>query len=1296
DTISPVIIGCPTDTLIVPDSSDCSPQVFWTEPTADDNCTVTLTSDFIPGDNFPVGTTTVTYTATDQSNNSVSCSFDVTIQPAPLTVDVTSPEGPCGFNLSCSVSPDGEATANVTGGCLPYSYVWGDGQLTQTATGLIAGLHTVTVTDANGNSILGTITLTAPDPLTTDSLTSPEYVGGANVSCNGASDGSININVLGGEDCFDYDFVWTGPNGYTSTQQNPTGLEAGTYVVVVSDTTGCFYSDSITLTEPLELDVDSLVSDYNGNNISCGGANDGWIDLTISGGATPYAVSWNTGQLTEDIDSLVAGIYTYTVVDANGCTSTGSITLTEPDGLASSISTSDYNGYQISCFGLSDGSIDLSVTDGTPPYSYLWNGGQVSEDLTDLPAGNYIVEITDANGCTLIDSVELVQPDDIVVNSTDTVQITCNGDENGAFTVEAIGGVPAFTYLWSDGQTGPTASDLGAGIYSVIATDINGCQDSVLLQISEPFELEAFVTQVQHVNCFGETDGTIDVTVIGGTAPYSYDWSNDSTTQDLNAVPAGVYHLTVTDANGCIDTISVEVEQPDLLIMTVDTVIDATCSGAQNGEITVQAQGGTAPYDYSWPSLNINGPTATGLGAGVYEVQVVDANGCGWSLNVVVGQPTSIVAQVDVQTQVSCSGLADAEAVVTATGGTAPYTYLWSNFEMDSIATGFQAGTHTVTVTDAAGCDTTLTFEILEPDPLAVSIDTVYNVTCNGLPNGQVEVDIAGGTIPYDVSWSNGDQGYVANNLPAGTHTAYVTDGNGCMDSLQIVVTEPDTMILVQHSTTQVTCYGGNDGQATILVDGGTPTYTYNWPFIGQTGPSAVDLEAGWYTFVASDANGCTYTDSIEITQPDEILVTVTSDTAVCPGSGVTISASAMGGAGNYSYSWDNGLGLGASHFVSPSVATTYTVEVFDQSGCPAQPASVTVGIAEVPVASFTSQADAPCVLPTTIDFTNTTPGNNTYQWFLGNGDQSQDVNPSAEYANAGTYTVTLIAISAAGCSDTATSTVVVDDVPTAEFSLDNAEGCAPLLVNFTNMSSPGLTYTWNFGDGTISNLPSPSHFYEIPGTYNVTLIVEGAGGCTDTVDLGSSVQAYPSPIADFTPNQIVIPEPGNEYEFVNNSVGAELYNWDFGNGDESDEFQPIYEFPNYGGFNVTLTAINEFGCADTAVHYVSVDLYTTLHVPNAMAIGEIGEAALFLPKGTGIAEYHVWVFDNWGNQLWESTALQNGSPSEGWDGQYKGAFVPQGSYVWKIEATFIDGETWEGVPYPGGERNTGTIMVLY
>ncbi|MCB9185392.1 MAG: HYR domain-containing protein [Flavobacteriales bacterium] len=1297
DTIAPVIIACPTDTVIVPDSSDCSPQVFWTAPTAQDNCTPTLTSSHVPGDNFPVGTTTVIYTATDESNNTVSCSFDVTIQPSPVGVVVTALEGPCGYNLGCSAVPDGVAMANVTGGCLPYTYLWTDGQTTQTATGLTAGLHAVTVTDANGTTVVGTIILTAPQLMATDSLTSPEYIGGANVSCNGAADGSININVIGGEDCLTYTYAWTGPNGFTSTDEDLTGLEAGTYTVVVTDASGCFYSDNITLTEPDTLDVSTSVSDYNGVNISCGGASDGWIDLTISGGASPYSVSWNNGEMTEDIDSLVAGIYTYTITDANGCTTTGSIALTEPDGLASFITTSDYNGYQISCFGLNDGSIDLTVTDGTAPYSYLWTGGAITEDLNNLSAGNYIVEITDANGCTRLDSVELIQPNDISIESRDTVMISCNGDANGAFTVEAIGGVPAFTYQWSDGQTGETADSLSTGTYIVVATDLNGCQDSVLLLMTEPLLLEANIIAVADVNCFGETSGIVDVNVTGGTAPYTYDWSNDSTTQDLNPVEAGIYQLEVTDANGCTDTLTAVVAQPTLLTMNVDTVVNATCSGAEDGEITVEAQGGTPPYSYSWPDLNLTGPSVTGLTAGVYEVEVIDDHGCAWSMNVTVGQPTSIEAQVDILTQISCNGIDSAEALVTVGGGTAPYTYLWSNNDTDSLAQGLGAGTHSVTITDAGGCDTTIVFELVEPTAIAISIDTVYNVTCNGYTNGQAEIDVAGGTIPYSVSWSNGNNGYVAGNLPAGTVTAYVTDGNGCSDSLAITITEPDPIAWIQHSTNMVTCFGGNDGEATVQVEGGVAPYDYTWPSIGQTGITATTLSAGWYTFNVIDANSCIYIDSVLITQPNEIVVTVSADTAVCPGNGVGISASATGGAGNFSYSWDNGLGLGSTHVVSPSVATTYTVEVFDQSGCPAQPASVTVDIANVPVAAFSTENAAPCILPASIDFTNMSSDATGFQWLLGNGDVSNDENPTATYTSAGTYTVTLIAYSGAGCVDTSTSVIVIDDVPVADFTLQNAQGCGPLLVAFGNGSSPGLNYTWDFGDGTTSNLPNPTHLYEIPGTYDVSLIVEADGGCTDTLELDASVSVYPSPIADFTPSQITIPEPGSEYEFVNNSIGADLYNWNFGNGDQTDEFQPTYEYSTYGGYYVTLTAINEFGCADTAVHYISVDLQTSLFVPNALAVNEEGEAGLFLPKGTGIAEYHLWIFDNWGNQLWETTALENGSPAVGWNGWYKGKPVPQGSYVWKINATFVDGEVWEGMEYSNGTtHNTGTVMVLY
>ncbi|MGB1317682.1 MAG: PKD domain-containing protein, partial [Flavobacteriales bacterium] len=704
------------------------------------------------------------------------------------------------------------------------------------------------------------------------------------------------------------------------------------------------------------------------------------------------------------------------------------------------------------------------------------------------------------------DSVTLNQPDDIVINPTDTNLISCNTADDGSFTVEAIGGVPAFAYSWSNGQTGPTIQDLGPGSYVVLATDINGCQDSIQLNLTEPFELEAFVIQTLDVVCNGESNGIVDVTVIGGTAPFTYQWSTGSTDQDLNGVPAGEHDLEVTDAHGCVDTITAVVSEPDMLIMTVDNVTNATCSGIADGAVTVAGSGGTAPYTYFWPELGVSGPTATDLAAGVYEVQVTDAVGCGWSLNVVVGQPTSIDATVSMATEVSCNGLDDAEALVVASGGTAPYTYLWSNADVDSLAEGLSAGTYTVTVADAAGCDTTLSVVVTEPTLIDVSIDTVYNITCNGYTNGQAEVDVAGGTIPYTVTWSNGDAGYVANNLGAGTHTAYVTDGNGCMDSLQVAISEPDTIQLLQAVINNTTCFDGNDGDATVLVEGGVAPYTYNWPFIGQSGNTATNLPAGAHVFVVSDANNCSFSDTVVITQPEEIIVTVTSDTAVCPDNGVSITASAVGGTGNYSYAWDNGLGLGATHFVSPSVATTYNVQVTDQSGCAANVASVTVNIAQLPVANFTSAADAPCVLPTTINFTNTSTGATGFEWLLGNGDISGDENPTASYNQSGDYTVTLIASSGAGCSDTTTQIVTIDDVPTADFTLDNAQGCAPLAVNFGNTSGVGLEYTWNFGDGTTSTAPNPTHYYEIAGDYEVTLIVSAPGGCTDTLALGAAV----------------------------------------------------------------------------------------------------------------------------------------------------------------------------------------------
>jgi PKD repeat protein len=265
-----------------------------------------------------------------------------------------------------------------------------------------------------------------------------------------------------------------------------------------------------------------------------------------------------------------------------------------------------------------------------------------------------------------------------------------------------------------------------------------------------------------------------------------------------------------------------------------------------------------------------------------------------------------------------------------------------------------------------------------------------------------------------------------------------------------------------------------------------------------------------------------------------------------------------------------------------------------------------------------------------------------------------------------------------------------------ANFNIPNPDGCFPINVGHFNASSNANGYFWDFGDGDTSDDGSPYHFYDEPGAYTVTLIASNNLGCSDTLAVDSAVFAFPRPVAGFTP-EVIPGETSSEYFLNNTSVGATDFFWTFGNGEFSELFEPTYDYPDHGDYRIILFASNQYGCDDSASFSVTVDLISELHVPNAMVVGENGEAGLFLPKGVGLGQYHVWVFDQWGNQLWESTALSNGSPAEGWDGYYNGMTVPQGAYTWRINAVFKDGEVWGGVERPGGNKTiVGSVMVLY
>ncbi|MBC9814011.1 SprB repeat-containing protein, partial [Crocinitomicaceae bacterium CZZ-1] len=382
--------------------------------------------------------------------------------------------------------------------------------------------------------------------------TAVTYAGGWNVSCNGASDGAIDLTVGGGTP--GYSYTWS--NGAVTEDIN--SLPAGTYSVNITDANGCTNTQTITLTEPPVLNASTTAVTYAGGwNVSCNGASDGAIDLTVGGGTPGYSYAWNNGATTEDLSGLTAGTYYVTITDANGCTNTQTITLTEPPVLTASTTAVTYaGGWNVSCNGANDGAIDLTVGGGTPGYSYAWNNGATTEDITSLPAGTYSVNITDANGCTNTQTITLTEPPVLTASTTAVTyaggwNVSCNGASDGAIDLTVSGGTTGYNYTWSNGATTEDLSGLTAGTYSVTITDANGCTNTQTITLTEPPVLNASTTAVTYaggwnVSCNGASDGAIDLTVSGGTPGYSYVWNNGATTEDLSGLTAGTYSVTVT------------------------------------------------------------------------------------------------------------------------------------------------------------------------------------------------------------------------------------------------------------------------------------------------------------------------------------------------------------------------------------------------------------------------------------------------------------------------------------------------------------------------------------------------------------------------------------------------------------------------------------------------------------------------------------------------------------------------------------------------------------------------------
>jgi len=640
---------------------------------------------------------------------------------------------------------------------------------------------------------------------------------------------------------------------------------------------------------------------YNGGGggvEGVGGGNGGGGGSYLSGGVANLVGSitaTNTGNgsvsisyISSSSSGILAGTYSVTVTDANGCTTTASVTLTQPNALRDSIVMA--STINISCNGSNTGSAKVGVKYGTSPYTYSWSsGGGTNANASGLIAGVYTATVQDNCGALTTVPVTITQPSALTTDVS-TLGITCHGSTTIATATPSNGSSP-YTYSWSrGGGNNPIASGLNAGTYTVTVRDNCGASVTGSVTITQPSPLAATANVGAKVSCNGGSNGQAKVSVIGGKAPYAYSWSpTASSTYIASGLSLGTYTVSVTDNNGCNTTSATTITQPALLRDSVATMGYPLCSGG-TGNATIGVKGGTSPYRYTWSPNVSTTASAAGLSVRGYAVQVKDVNGCYKNVDFSISQPPalrdSIVKSATVN--VSCNGFSNGSATVGVKYGTTPYTYTWSPAGgSNATATGLSAGTYSVTVSDGA-CSVTASVVISQPGSLSLTASVSNGITCYGSSTGKAKVAVSGGSSAYTYSWSPvSSSTSTASGLSVGTYTVTVSDKCSNSASASVTLTQPVVLFDSVASLSRPAC-GTATGSAGIGVTGGTSPYRYTWTPNVSTTATATGLTSRSYVVQVKDANGCYNNLSLNVSCSQPVVATYKAEATAtcCPMSG--------------------------------------------------------------------------------------------------------------------------------------------------------------------------------------------------------------------------------------------------------------------------------------------------------------------------------------------------------------------------------------------------------------------------
>jgi gliding motility-associated-like protein len=757
-----------------------------------------------------------------------------------------------------------------------------------------------------------------------------------------ASSGRAALEAVISKGASPYNLLWTGPVGYLMEDSIIiTNLYAGYYTLNVTDNLGCQGDTAINIVNlsaspriiPLPIPGNPLV------NISCPGGNDGTARIYVRDGITPPYMYWLIKNETDTLFSgiftgnypadptayrmctgLTAGQYTLIIHDINGCETFRTAEIKEPAPLTATFIISNYGEGNVSCRGYSDGSVNADVSGGSGGYGYFWypETGSLtvsnSESLLDsIPAGKYYLLITDLLGCTKTDSVILIDPPGMELESTEVsrsndgnFQISCNGESDGYIKLNIIGGSGVYTYLWigPDGFTATTKdiSGLEAGTYTCTVTDMNGCilvpQPQYDLTEPETITISSVssvsVDGTYNINCHGGT-GSIDITVQGGSVgSYIFNWSTSdgngiiSGQEDQVSLTAGTYHLEVTDANGCMAEEDFTLTQPpELSLELIPTHITCQGLGFDNGSINLTITGGIGPFTYDW-SNGSHTQDISGLSEGYYSVTVTDANGCSRTDSARVALPPELSYMQTISDyngfNISCYGMSDGYIQIAPTSGTSPYIYNWQGPDgftgTSQNISGLKAGQYILSITDKNLCTALDTIVLNEPGRLGMEFNTSRsqtgdnNIDCFGDKTGSISVDAVNNAGPVEYLWSDGEIGNVRDGLQAGMYHVIINDSNNCKADSTITLTQPDSIIL-SFDVTQPFCTDMPDGSIDLTVTGGAgPGYTYLWSDNSVTQDIATAV-SGLYSVTVTDNNGCTAIGSVLMSPQNETCLVI-------------------------------------------------------------------------------------------------------------------------------------------------------------------------------------------------------------------------------------------------------------------------------------------------------------------------------------------------------------------------------------------------------------------------------------